>query len=168
MFSFPCNGVSPRRQSCCNSTAFPLGWAQLLNRKGVMSQLLLLCVKVFLCNTLKSRKLIVLRIFDFPRNLCEQRNECGFLAILVHAVEMLENKHRPHKCTWRKAFIGLYIITDTVNVNAAVTYLQTYNNVFPQTEQLIYPNISTSYFSTKNLKGIDLWYLEMKSSTSNI
>lgn len=49
----------------------------------------------------------------------------GFLAILVHTVEMLENKHRPHKCPWRKAFIALYFITDTVRVNAAGTYLQT-------------------------------------------
>lgn len=68
---------------------------------------------------------MVLRIFDFLRNLYKQINESGFLAILVHAVEMLENKHRPHKCTWRKAFIALYIITDTVSVNAAGNELQT-------------------------------------------
>lgn len=59
---------------------------------------------------------MVLRIFDFLRNLYEQWNESGFPAILVHAVEKLENKHRPHKHTWRKAFIALYIVTDTVRI----------------------------------------------------
>lgn len=45
------------------------------------------------------------------------------MAMLVYAVEMQENKHRPHKCTWRKVFIALYVITDTVSANAAGSYL---------------------------------------------
>lgn len=141
MFSFPCDGVSPRRQSCCNSTAFLPGLAWFFNRKDVTSQLLLFCVEVFFFSTLKTRKLMVLRIFDSPRNLYEQGNESGFLAILVHAVGMLENKHRPHKCTWRKAFIALQIITETVSVNAAGTCLQTYGSVLSQTEQLSFTPI---------------------------
>ncbi|KAJ7395235.1 hypothetical protein BTVI_157058 [Pitangus sulphuratus] len=49
------------------------------------------------------------RIFDVLRNLCEQKNESGFLGIFIQAVEMLENKHRPHNGRWRKVFIALII-----------------------------------------------------------
>lgn len=68
---------------------------------------------------------------------------------MVPALEMLENKHEPHKCTQRKAFIALYIITDTVSVNAEAAYLQTCGSVLPQTEQMPYSNMSTSIFSTE-------------------
>lgn len=119
-----------------------------------MSWLLLFCVQVCLCSTLKSRKLMVWRFFDFLRNLYEQRNESGLLDTLVRAVEMLENKHRLHKCTQRKAFIALHIVTDTGIINAAGTHLQTYGRVLPQTEQMLYPNMSISDFFTEIWKEL--------------
>lgn len=81
---------------------------------------------------------------------------------------MLENKHEPHKCTQRKAFIALYIITDTVSVNAEAAYLQTCGSVLPQTEQMPYSNMSTSIFSTEIWKELicGTWSWRVQSPTS--
>lgn len=63
---------------------------------------------------------------------------------------MLENKHRPHKDSWRKAFIAIIIIA-TVSVNAAGAYLQNLEQCFAQNqvEQVIYPNIFPHKFERK-------------------
>ena len=111
---------------------------------------------------------MVLRILGFLRSVHEQRNESGFLAILVHAVEMPEKKQRPHKRTWRKAFIAIYVLTDTVSVNAAGTYLQTYGRILPQAKQMLCPNMSTLDFSAEILKELiyGTWRWRVQSPTS--
>lgn len=87
------------------------------------------------------------------------------LIIFVQAVEMLENKHRPRKDSWRKAFIAI-IITDTVNVNAAGAYLQNLGQCFAQKQTSDLSQYVYFLFFHVNLKGIDSRNWEIKSSKS--
>lgn len=78
---------------------------------------------------------------------------------------MLENKYRPHKDSWRKAFIAI-IITDTVNVNAAGVYLQNLGQCFAQNQASDLSQYVYFLFFHINLKGIDVWSWAIKSSKS--
>lgn len=78
---------------------------------------------------------------------------------------MLENKHRPHRDSCKKAFIAI-IPTDTVNVNAAGAYLQNLGQCFAQNQENYLSQYVYFPFFQINLKGIDLWNWEIKSSKS--
>lgn len=84
---------------------------------------------------------------------------------LCTGFEMLENKHRLHKDNLRKAFIAI-IITNTVNVNPAGAYLQNLGQCFAQNQANDLSQYVYFPFSHINLKRIDLWNREIKSSKS--
>lgn len=73
--------------------------------------------------------------------------------------------NRPHKDNWRKAFIAIIII-NTVNLNAAGAYLQKLGQRFAQNQASDLSQYGYFPFFYINLKGIDLWNREIKSSKS--
>lgn len=117
---------------------------------------------------LKSRKLMVLRIFDFLRNLYKQRNEFRFSSHLGtycgNAGEQTQASQRPLE----ESFYCPLLHYRYSEGKCCRHLSPNLGSVLPQTEQMLYPSMTTSDFSTEIWKELicGTWRWRIQSPTS--